>query len=203
MKEEPLDISYHKNVLSAEEAEEIIAWAKPRLERSGVIPEKDQVDIQDMRTSRHTWLPHNTFESTRRITEYVSKLTGLSPSHFEDFQVIYYNLGQEYDYHYDTCEPKTPECEEGMDENGFGLRRFTFFLYLNDVEEGGETSFVFPNIKVKPERGKGILWRNTLRDGSGGTNMNAMHAGLPPKGGEKWAMNLWIRTKPYVENQNW
>ena len=85
-----------------------------------------------------------------------------------------------------------------MAEDIHGLRRFTFFVYLNNVEKGGETSFSEAGIKVKPKRGKGILWRNTLRDGSGITNINSMHAGLPPIKGEKWAMNLWVRTEPYI-----
>lgn len=33
-------------------------------------------------------------------------------------------------------------------------RTMTFILYLNDIDEGGETEFLFQNIRVKPEAGK-------------------------------------------------
>jgi hypothetical protein len=39
-----------------------------------------------------------------------------------------------------------------------GLRLATLVLYLNDVPRGGETWFPLQNIKVKPERGKAIMF---------------------------------------------
>ena len=194
---EPLDISYHSNVLSAEEAAEIIAWAKPKLRRSGLVDVRPEEDANEIRNSRNTWLPVNKFESTKRIVKNVSQLTGLPVSHFEDFQVVHYSPGQKYIQHYDPCQPKTPQCIRDMGEDRAGVRRFTFFIYLNDVEEGGETHFPLAGVKVKPELGKAILWRNTVKDASGETNANALHSGLPPTKGEKWAMNLWIRSKKF------
>ena len=197
MKDEPLDISYHSDVLSAEEAAEIIAWAKPKLRPSGLVDVRPSENPDKIRNSKNTWLPLNKFESTKRIVQNVSKLTGLPVSHFEDFQVIHYRPGQKYSEHFDPCQPKTPQCIREMDEHRSGVRRFTFFIYLNDVEGGGETHFPLAGVKVKPELGKAILWRNTVKDGSDETNLNALHAGLPPTKGEKWAMNLWIRSKRF------
>ena len=37
-------------------------------------------------------------------------------------------------------------------------RFFAFMTYLNDVEEGGETLFNHFNIKIKPKRGKTLIW---------------------------------------------
>jgi 2OG-Fe(II) oxygenase superfamily len=39
-----------------------------------------------------------------------------------------------------------------------GPRILTFFLYLSDVEEGGETNFPVLGISVKPKKGKALLW---------------------------------------------
>ena len=39
-----------------------------------------------------------------------------------------------------------------------GPRILTFFLYLSDVEEGGETAFPVLGISVKPKKGKALLW---------------------------------------------
>jgi hypothetical protein len=35
-----------------------------------------------------------------------------------------------------------------------GPRILTFFLYLSDVEEGGETSFPYLDIAIKPKKGE-------------------------------------------------
>ena len=39
-----------------------------------------------------------------------------------------------------------------------GPRILTFFLYLSDVEEGGETAFPLLDLAVKPQKGKAVLW---------------------------------------------
>ena len=39
-------------------------------------------------------------------------------------------------------------------------RVLAFMTYLNDVEEGGETSFHYYDINVKPKKGKTIIWRS-------------------------------------------
>lgn len=43
-----------------------------------------------------------------------------------------------------------------------GPRILTFFLYLSDVEEGGETAFPKLNISVRPKKGTALLWPSTL-----------------------------------------
>lgn len=43
-----------------------------------------------------------------------------------------------------------------------GPRILTFFLYLSDVEEGGETVFPSLNISVSPKRGRALLWPSTM-----------------------------------------
>ena len=37
-------------------------------------------------------------------------------------------------------------------------RLFAFMTYLNDVEDGGSTTFVHQNMEVQPERGKTLIW---------------------------------------------
>ena len=45
-----------------------------------------------------------------------------------------------------------------------GPRILTFFLYLSDVEEGGETHFPLLGISVKPKKGKALLWPSVVDD---------------------------------------
>lgn len=66
----------------------------------------------------------------------------------------------------------------------------TILFYLNDDMKGGETSFprwvnaeTSEALKVKPERGKAILFYNLLPDGN--YDERSLHAALPVLEGEK------------------
>lgn len=71
-------------------------------------------------------------------------------------------------------------------ENGsFGNNRrmFATMLYLNDVEEGGETEFLYQSLRVKPERGKFLIWP---------AQWTHTHRGNPPLSGDKYIVTSWI-----------
>ncbi len=67
---------------------------------------------------------------------------------------------------------------------------------MNDVEEGGETSFPRVNIAVKPKRGNAILWYNTMPDGT--LDDQSLHGGMPVLKGEKYVAVLWFREREFV-----
>lgn len=74
--------------------------------------------------------------------------------------------------------------------HGQPSRFATILFYLNDDMEGGETSFprwlnaeTSQALKVKPERGKAILFYNMLPDGN--YDERSQHAALPVRKGEK------------------
>lgn len=62
-------------------------------------------------------------------------------------------------------------------------RMFATMLYLNDVEEGGETEFLYQSLRVKPERGKFLIWP---------AQWMHTHRGNPPLSGEKYIVTSWI-----------
>ena len=65
-----------------------------------------------------------------------------------------------------------------------GVRILTVFLYLNDVEEGGET--VFDNLEIKPKQGTLVvfppLWMFP-------------HRGNPPISGTKYLLSTYLHYK--------
>ena len=74
--------------------------------------------------------------------------------------------------------------------HGQPSRFATVLFYLNDDMEGGETSFPLwlnaettGELKVKPERGKAVLFYSSLPDGN--YDERSMHAALPVTKGEK------------------
>ena len=60
-------------------------------------------------------------------------------------------------------------------------------VYLNDVEEGGETAFYHQNIKVKPEKGKMVIFPPYFTH---------MHKGMRPISNDKYICNFYMGVKP-------
>jgi len=78
----------------------------------------------------------------------------------------------------------------------------TLFVYLNDVDEGGETFFPDLDIKVKPEKGTAILWPNVMSNDPFTKLDSTNHAALDVIKGKKYAINAWIHlfdfTNPHL-----
>jgi|SRR5210317_2232930 hypothetical protein len=72
---------------------------------------------------------------------------------------------------------------------GFDLttRAFVFSIYLNDVEEGGETEFLHFSRRVKPKTGRIVIWP---------AGFPYLHRGNPPLSGEKYIVTSWMILKP-------
>ena len=149
------------------------------------------------RTNKSNWIPKGKYPEMQQICQRIGKLIHCDYRYFEDFQVIHYNVSEEYKYHYDAYDKNetikyTKFCSER------GNRIGTVLVYLNDVEEGGETGFDSIDdskepLLVKAKKGRLVLFKNLNPDGS--LNKKSRHAGLPIKKGEKWAFNLWLRER--------
>ena len=72
-------------------------------------------------------------------------------------------------------------------EHGKGFdnepRAFVFSIYLNDVEEGGETEFLHFSKRVQPKTGRIVIWP---------AGFPYVHRGNPPLSGEKYILTSWM-----------
>ena len=59
-----------------------------------------------------------------------------------------------------------------------------FLFYLNDVEEGGETEFLYQDLKVKPKTGSLIVFPPYYTHA---------HRGKAPESGKKYIINTWLK----------
>ena len=68
---------------------------------------------------------------------------------------------------------------------GYGneARAFVFTIYLNDVEDGGETEFLHFSKRVKPKMGRIVIWP---------AGFPYVHRGNPPLSGEKYILTSWM-----------
>ena len=62
-------------------------------------------------------------------------------------------------------------------------RAFVYTIYLNDVEEGGETEFLHFSKRVKPKTGRIVIWP---------AGFPYVHRGNPPLSGEKYILTSWM-----------
>lgn len=62
-------------------------------------------------------------------------------------------------------------------------RLLAFSLYLNDVEEGGETEFLYQKVRFKPVMGQLLIWP---------AYFTHAHRGNQPLSGEKYLLTGWI-----------
>jgi len=182
------------DVISEEETDTLLNLTLAKVKRSTDQGEFDEFGVQAQVTSKHrtssnAWCDNGCWDNPtmKNFTERIAKMVRVPPEYFESFQVLKYEIGQEYKVHHDSSD------DEAYDASG--PRILTFFIYLSDVEEGGETQFDKLNIKVKPKRGSAILWPSTLNDSPWLVDKRTTHAALPVKKGIKLATNLWIHLR--------
>lgn len=90
-------------------------------------------------------------------------------SNIENVNINRYKKDQEYHAH----------CDDGP-----GISRIVSALvYLNEVESGGETEFVYFNKSISPKPGRLVIFPS---------NYAYKHAALPPKKGIKYSAAFWF-----------
>ena len=106
---------------------------------------------KSFRKSNEVWLNVGENALIKEIEKRIQNLTKVPFDHGEMLQVVHYNIGGFFNSHCDyILDPKSP----------FVSRMITFLIYLNDVEEGGETLFPNLGIGIIPKKGRALLWYN-------------------------------------------
>jgi len=89
----------------------------------------------------------------------------------EPINIQYYKPGAGYKtWHTENC------CANST-------RHLAFMTYLNDVNVDGETEFYYQDIKVKPMKGKTLIWP---------TDWTFTHRGIPAMSEDKYIITGWF-----------
>ena len=120
----------------------------------------------------------------RAVQWRIGNLTGVSETQSEYLQLLRYEPGQYYRSHHDFIPQHL--------QFPIGPRLLTFFLYLSDVTEGGETSFPSLNITVRPKRGRALLWPSVKNSNVYEADHRTMHEARTVTAGLKYAANAWL-----------
>lgn len=185
-----------RGVLPPLMCEHFINVAMPVLMPSSVAdPETGAILTNDVRTSSSMCFQLSMYDFVAGLA--LKRLSGLverSPAHAEPFAVLCYQVGQQYKPHRDYFVSQGNR-DELVDGRG-GQRESTIFVYLNNVEAGGETDFPLLHACVSPEQGKAVKFLNLGAEGE--PNTATLHAGKPVLRGEKWLLTVWFRQRPFV-----
>jgi prolyl 4-hydroxylase len=146
--------------------------------------------LSDKRTSSLSSLRYVEHSFYLSIEKKLTSLMGLHPFQSETIQGQKYEIGEFYKPHWDSFSKDIVNYEDFVVWQG--QRTWTNMVYLNDVDEGGETNFPDLKIKVKPKKGMLLGWNNLNKDGK--RNVLTRHEALPPKSGKKYIITKWWRS---------
>jgi len=176
--QEPLIVRFER-LLSDDECRQLIETAAPRLKESKLVNKV----VSDIRTSRGMFFEEGESPFIHRIERRIAQLMNVPIEHAEGLQVLHYGPGQEYKAHHDFFTPGSPAARNN--------RISTLIVYLNDVEEGGETVFPLLGIAMKPKRGAALYFEYFYRNQA--LNDLTLHSSVPVVRGEKWVATQWMR----------
>jgi len=185
------NLKVYNDFLSDEECRHIIELSEARFSRSKLMDNENIVDYGRTSYSAELVLPNDPILDD--IRSRAAKLIDIPPTNFEYFQCVSYERTQEYMSHFDTFDEHTENGRRTIEQNG--QRKYTLLVYLNDAFEGGSTYFPNLDVKIQPKKGRVVVFNNL--DHNEKVLSAAYHAGLPVTTGRKYALNIWVRTKPF------
>ena len=149
--------------------------------------EKDERQRQtNIRNSSTTLIDHRFHSFFLGVDKKITLAMDFHPFLAEAMNGQKYEIGEFYKAHADFFS----DAEFKLFGEWSGQRTWTTMLYLNDVEEGGETEFKHLKLKIKPKEGTLLAWNNLNYDGS--PNLKTIHEALPPKSGKKYIITkIW------------
>lgn len=183
------------NLLSAEECEELIELARPRLRPSTVVdPETGRDVVAEHRTSFGMFFRLAETTLVARLDQRFAELTGTPVENGEGIQVLRYPAGALSTPHFDFLIPTNAANAASIARSG--QRISTVVVYLNDVPSGGETVFPRAGWTIAPQRGNAVYFESC--NSLGQPDHQSLHAGNAVQSGEKWVATKWVRQRRFV-----
>ncbi|MDX2085006.1 MAG: 2OG-Fe(II) oxygenase [Candidatus Melainabacteria bacterium] len=182
------------NFLSKEEASWMVSLSEEKLNPSTVV-DKETGDYVEHphRTSSGTYFRRAENDLVTNIEARIEQITQIPAENGEGIQILKYGIGGEYRPHFDYFPPELPGSQKTLERHG--QRIATLIMFLNTVQDGGETIFPTLKLKFKPVVGNALLFYNLTPDGA--VDPRTLHGGAPVLQGEKWIATKWLRTQVY------
>lgn len=151
--------------------------------------------LKDVKDTRDFIIPHNdpkwkniemciTTELQNCLSKYIKKIKeDAYPSYDYDGMYVKNLMIQKYQKMHGRYT-----MHDDFNEEDDGYRVITFLVYLNNVEDGGETSFYGGKYKIKPEKGKIMFFP---------AEWSYPHEGIMPVSSDKYIITNWFYMKRF------
>lgn len=152
------------------------------------------------RTSTFFGFKHRADSTIRAIEQRTADLLGCWVHQIEGLQLVRYLPGQFFGVHHDLGDLLSDD-RVLLPRKQFAMKRrlVTIFVYLNDLDKDQGGCTYFPKcggLRVRPKRGKAVLWSNITAEGYPDPNTihagEAVHATTGDKNIVKYGLNVWI-----------
>jgi prolyl 4-hydroxylase len=148
-------------------------------------------NVNSGRTSTNAWCVGDCFDDqiAQTVMDRIANITGIPEPNSENLQLLRYEHGQYYQTHNDYIPYQL--------DRPCGVRILTFYIYLNDVEEGGGTNFPNLGLTVTPQKGRAVLWPSVYNDRPNEKDPRSDHQAMPVLKGVKYGANAWIHQRDF------
>ncbi|GKY90387.1 hypothetical protein MPSEU_000012700 [Mayamaea pseudoterrestris] len=187
-----------ENALSEDEAHQMI-------ELGGLLGYERSSDVGDElpdgtftqsvnsgRTSTNAWCVGECYENAtaQTLMARIEEITGIPETNSENLQLLRYEEDEFYQTHNDYIPYNI--------DRPSGVRVLTFYMYLNDVAEGGGTNFPrASNLTVTPKRGRAVLWPSVYDHDPNRKDPRSDHQAQKVVKGVKYGANAWIHQRDF------
>jgi prolyl 4-hydroxylase len=187
-------IAIFDDLLSADECNELIRLSEAKLTRSAIVdPRTGESEVLEARSSYGTFFAVNENDFIAKLDKRIAAVMNWPVENGEGIQILNYKIGGEYKPHFDYFPQddsgSAPHLKRG------GQRVSTLIMYLNDVEEAGETIFPTIGLSVTPKKGSALYFEYC--NSFGQVDPLTLHGGTPVKRGSKWIATKWMRQNTY------
>lgn len=119
---------------------------------------------------------------TQALLQRIETLTHVPQANYEHLHMVRFGPGSfplyTHDHDFDPEEARRQQ----------GVRIFSLFMFLNDLDHGGSLSFPAVNLNITARLGRAVLWPLVLNDDPNRNDNRTAHAGLPFHQGNKYGM---------------
>eukprot|EP00392_Amoebophrya_sp_AT5.2_P009859 g9887.t1 len=159
-------IFFVSGLISGDEADELIVYAKPKFKQSDVIKMDNDLDGD----TRKFYNAHDDAANLKYYSQNDALIMERHYGHYDRMLTLFWYLN---------------DVEEGGETN---------FPIADGEPWPGSMASCNQGLKVKPERGAAVLWYNM--DATGLVSRNALHGACKVLKGQKYAINAWVYNKP-------
>lgn len=183
-------VAVFDNLLSLEECDELVRLSSAKLTRSTIVdPTTGKSEVIEARSSYGTFFTLNENPFIATLDRRIATVMNWPIENGEGIQILNYKIGGEYKPHFDYFSWDEPGSEIHLARGG--QRVSTLVMYLNDVEEAGETIFPSIGLSITPKKGSALYFEYCNSQGQ--VDPLTLHGGTPVAAGSKWIATKWMR----------